>query len=306
MGRSGSCEWELGAHGHVRDALLDRIMRSSLRAWLMIAATATPPLSSAAEIRASAPHDVSVSIYRAPSHRTTELDADRLEGFALVSETRSISLPAGESRIRFEGVADGIESESAIVTGLPSGIIEKNRDARVLTPAALIEAALGRNVELVRTDPKSHRTTHVAATILTDADNGVLFQTAEGIEALRCSGLRETFLFSPTSDLGASPTLSVLVRSPRALSATATLSYLAHGFDWVANYVVTVAPDGRTMDMGAWVTLANGNGVSFPAARTQVIAGRVNRESREVQPYALARGIIAQCWPHGSTSDVPP
>ena len=269
----------------------------------MIAATATPPLSSAAEIRASAPHDVSVSIYRAPSHGATNLDADRLEGFALVSETRSISLPAGESRIRFEGVADGIESESAIVTGLPSVIIEKNRDARVLTPAALIEAALGRNVELVRTDRKSHRTTHVAATILTNADHGVLFQTAEGIEALRCSGLRETFLFSPTSDLRASPTLSVLVRSPRDVTANVTLSYLAHGFDWLANYVVTVAPDGRTMDMAAWVTLANGNGVSFPSARTQIIAGRVNRETRAVQPYALASGILAYCWPRGSTSD---
>ncbi|HTU57097.1 MAG TPA: hypothetical protein VMF89_01665, partial [Polyangiales bacterium] len=281
-------------------------MRSSLRAWLAIAVTFASPCAGAAEIRAGAPHDVSVSIYRAPFHGSSELDADRLDGFALVSETRSVSLPAGESRIRFEGVADGIESESAIVTGLPSVVIEKNRDARVLSPAALVEAALGRNVELVRNDPSSHRTAHVAATILTDADNGVLFQTSEGIEALRCSGLHETFLFNPTSELGASPTLSVLVRSPRAVNADVTLSYLAHGFDWVANYVVTVARDGRTMDMGAWVTLANGNGVSFPAARTQVIAGRVNRATGVVQPYALARGIIAQCWPRGSTSDVPP
>ena len=34
------------------------------------------------------------------------------------------------------------------------------------------------------------------------------------------------------------------------------------------------------MDLGAWVTLANGNGVGFPAARTQVVAGRVQPRER--------------------------
>ena len=61
-----------------------------------------------------------------------------------------------------------------------------------------------------------------------------------------------------------------------------TLSYLAHGFDWAADYTATLSADGKTMDLGAWVTLANGNGVGFPAARTQVVAGRVNRERRRV------------------------
>jgi hypothetical protein len=51
--------------------------------------------------------------------------------------------------------------------------------------------------------------------------------------------------------------------------------------------------------------LANGNGVSFPDARTQVVAGRVNRESSEVEPIGGGEPILALCWPRGSTSDPP-
>jgi hypothetical protein len=84
-----------------------------------------------------------------------------------------------------------------------------------------------------------------------------------------------------------------------------TLSYLARNFDWAADYVATLSGDGKTMDLGAWVTLANGNGVGFPSARTQVVAGRVNRENGVVEPLDAGGPILAQCWPRGSTSDTP-
>jgi hypothetical protein len=53
------------------------------------------------------------------------------------------------------------------------------------------------------------------------------------------------------------------------------------------------------------VTLANSNGVGFPAARTFVVAGKLNRENGEVQPIDVGGPILAQCWPRGSTSDSP-
>jgi hypothetical protein len=133
----------------------------------------------------------------------------------------------------------------------------------------------------------------------------VVFETAEGIEALRCSGLPETFRFEGVTDLAATPTLSVLVRSAQPLTRTVTLSYLARGFDWAADYTAILSADGKSMDLGAWVTLANGNGVGFPAAHAQVVAGRLNRESGEVEPLDPGGPILAQCWPRGSTSDSP-
>jgi hypothetical protein len=272
--------------------------------WLWMVLAGLEPLAAAAgEVVAGAPSDVSVTVYRAPRRNSGSIDLDQLGGFALVSETRTVRLPAGESRLRFEGVADGIEPASAIVTGL-AGIIEKNREGQLLSPSALIAAAVGKPVVFVRTNAKTGKSEELPGTILSDAEGGVVFKTAQGVEALRCSGLAETFEFTST-ELSALPTLSVLVRTAQPTSATVTLSYLARGFDWAADYVATLSPDGKALELGAWVTLANGNGVGFPKAHAQVVAGRVNRESGAVEPIDIGSPILAQCWPRGSTSDTP-
>jgi hypothetical protein len=227
-----------------------------------------------------------------------------LGGFALITEDRTVTLPAGDSRLLFLGVADGIESPSAILTGLPAGVLEKNRDAQVLSPAALVAATLGRTVTLVRTNRKTGRTTRTPGKVRADQD-GVLFESSEGIEALYCSGLPETFHFESTADLSPTPTLSVRALSDHPLTAKVTLSYLAHGFDWAANYTATLSADQRSLDIGAWVTLANANSVSFPDSHLAVVAGRLNRERPADEADDGQDDILAECWPRGSTSDIP-
>jgi hypothetical protein len=282
-------------------------MRAAPRVCLLGLAIATtqrvaPVL--AADIVAEPPTDLIVTVYRAPFRNGGSIVLDDLRGFALISETRTVHLPAGRSRLRFEGVADGIEPASAIVTGFPGGVIEKNRDAKLLSPSALVDSTLGKPVELLRTIRKTGKTERLTGTLLSDAD-GVVFKSAQGIEALRCSGLPETLSFEPVSGLSARPTLSVEVRSPRAETQQVTLSYLAHGFDWAADYTATLSADGKRVDLGAWVTLANSNGVGFPSAHTQVVAGTVNHAAGEVEPIDIGGPILAQCWPRGSTSDMP-
>jgi len=286
-------------------------MRTTSLALLAVAITATASVTAAvtpgpaSDTRASMPSDLSVTVYRSPNRAAGSIDLDALGGFALISETRTVHLPAGVSRLRFEGVADGIEPASAIVTGLGAAVIEKNREGKLLSPSALLEAAVGKPVTLLRTDQRTGKSSRVIGTIVSDAEGGVMFETAAGVEALRCSGLPESLSFSAATDLAATPTLSALVQSSQPMTETVTLSYLARGFDWAADYSATVSADGKTMDLGAWVTLANGNGAGFAQARTQVVAGRVNRESGEVEPIDVGGPILAQCWPRGSTSDPP-
>ena len=277
-----------------------------LRQWLLpaVGVLGLPMVAQATTEPAGAISDISVTVYRAPYGNSPSLNLDSLGGFALVTETRSVTIPAGESRLRFEGVADGIQPATAIITGLPRGVLEKNHDAKVLSPAELVTATLGKQVWLVRTNPKTGKTTRVSGSILADTD-GVVFKSDTGLEALRCSGLPESFDFDRGLELGAKPTLSALVRSPTATTVTVRLSYLTTGFDWMANYVVLVAPGGKTMDLGAWVTLANSNTAAFPQAHTQVVAGRLNRESGEIEPVDAGAAIVANCWPRGTTSDLP-
>lgn len=249
---------------------------------------------------------VSVTIYRAPDRGSGQMDAQWPQGYALISETRRIQIPAGETVVRFEGVAEGMLPETAIVTGLPQGVREKNRDARLLSPAGLVDAYLRRSVHLKRTDRKTGKVTEQDAMIRAGPQGGVILQTAEGFEALGCSGLPERMLYDGVpADLSAKPTLSVITTTPRAVDVTVTLSYLAEGFDWSANYVANMAEDGRTAALFAWLTVANGGAQSFPNARLQVVAGQPNKEDAADPPSANEGGLALQCWPMDVTSTHP-
>ena len=262
-----------------------------------------PALATAQSIVASPrPDSVAVTVYRDPNRGTRPFDLDWLNGYALISETRRVRLPAGESELRFEGVAGGIIPQSAIVSGLPDGIVERNRDALLLSPGTLLDRSLGRRVHLRRTNAAG-MVREQEALIRSGADGAVVLQTRDGIEALRCSGQKETLIYDEVPpDLSARPTLSIRTRSREAVDATVTLSYLATGFDWQANYVATLNPAGDRLDLFAWLTLANGDETSFAGAQANAVAGRLNREHANVQE-PVTRPVLLNCWPEGTTSD---
>ncbi|HWK35733.1 MAG TPA: hypothetical protein VNR91_05675, partial [Sphingomonas sp.] len=179
-----------------------------------VAAQPAPPTT----VAASAPSRIAVTIYRDPFRRRGQaINLNMPQGFALVSETRTVRLPAGTSVVRFEGVAGGIIPVSAVITGLPGGTIEKNRDAKLLSPAALIDGSLGNRVSLRRTDRATGAVREEDAVVLSGPSGGVVLRTASGVEALRCSGLPETPVYRGVpAGLSAKPVLSVTTRSPRA------------------------------------------------------------------------------------------
>jgi hypothetical protein len=255
----------------------------------------------ATTVISSAPDHVALTVYRAPDGRGA-MTLRYLGGFALVTETRRVRLPAGPAVLRFEGVAEGIVPVSAIIDGLPGGTIEKNRDARLLSPASLVDGTLGRAVTLTRTDNATGRPVSEPATIVAGPTPGIVLRTATGIEALRCSGLAERLAFAGVpADLSSKPVLSVTTTSPAARTVTVRLSYLAAGFDWRASYVATLAADGRAVDLFAWLTLANANPQVFPDAEVQAVAGRLNRVPVPAIP-ATAGALRLVCYPLGTTT----
>ena len=282
-------------------------MRPLLRRlfWLFLPGLAAPALGQAI-VSSPGPDHVEVTVYRDPGRlASAAFDLEMLNGYSLISETRRISIPAGESEIRFEGVAGGIVPVSAIVTGFPEGIVERNRDARLLSPSTLIDASLGRRVMIRRTSRDTGAVTESEAVIRSGADGGVALQTAAGVEALRCTGQAETLIYpSVPAGLSARPTLSVRLRASRPVTATVRLAYLASGFDWQANYIANLSADGSHIDLFAWLTLASNDETSFVNADAQAVAGHVNREEVEEQPRE-GGPLELQCWPAATTSDIP-
>mgnify|MGYP005990781107 CR=1 FL=1 len=270
----------------------------------------TDPLAAQQLVISDQPEDVSITIYRAPGRGEGAINANWPQGYALITETRTVRLPAGHAMVRFEGVSEGMFPESAIVSGLPDGVREKNRDARLLSPQGLVDAYLKREVSITRTDKATgvSRTQNVFLTA--GPDGGVIFESEDGFEALRCTGLPERMTFAEVPEgLSAKPTLSILTTARRAVTATLTLTYLASGFDWQADYIATVkrseAGEKAKLDLFAWLTVANGGNQSFENANMMAIAGEPNRESRDDQVRPVGGGLIIRCWPMQRTHEVP-
>ncbi|MDO7843929.1 DUF4139 domain-containing protein [Sphingomonas immobilis] len=276
-----------------------------LRALLFLFGLVAVP--AAAQVASPAPEKVAVTIYHDPDRNgTSELNRAWLRGYALITEQRTVAIPAGQTTIRFEGVAAGILPESAIVTGLPQGVREKNLDADLLSPATLYAHGFGRPAILRREVAK--KIVEEQAIIRSGPDGAAIVQTREGFTAVDCNAGQGALVYpSVPPGLSAKPTLSVAIDSPSAIKATVTLSYLAWGFDWQADYVATMRPDGASADLMAWITLASSDTTSFPAAETMVVAGKPKREDQAPWGPGRAGGeLVLHCLSRPLAESVPP
>ena len=289
---------------------LPTLLSATVMASLAVACSTAANAQDRVIVEASEPESLAVTVYRDPNRGIGGTMNTRWpQGFAMISETRTVTLPPGESRIRFEGVAEGMVAVSAIVTGLPGGTIEKNRNADLLSPAALVDGTLGNRVTITRTNPGTGEAASEDAIIRTRADGGIVLQTQDGYEAVRCSGLPERLTFDDIPDgLSSEPIFSIDTRDASGGTYTVTLSYLAWGFDWEASYVATLhegrdADDVR-FDLTSWLTILNDNGQSFPDAELMAVAGTLNVTSdfEDLADPPTARPLRLTCYPIGSTA----
>jgi hypothetical protein len=274
-------------------------MRAVLLLLLVLAGAM--PARAQTIVTSAGPDKVSVTLYRDPD-RGTQNAINRFypQGFALITETRTVTIPAGPAMIRFEGVAGNILPESALVSGLPDGVEEKNLDANLLSPRSLFDRALGRRVLVRRTDPATGKATLLQATLRSSSAGAAVLQFGGTYGDLRCSGLPEAIVYDGVPEgLSAKPTLSVKTTAKAQRQVTLTLSYLSGGFDWQANYVIAMRKDGQSADLFAWITLASTDVTSFVDADTQVVAGKVNRTANSSygpRNFASASYLSLKCW----------
>jgi len=98
------------------------------------------------------------------------------------------------------------------------------------------------------------------------------------------------------------------VNGVKTLTYRVTLTYLAAGFDWQANYLATLEkgadPARQKLRLLAWLTIANDNGQSFPDATLLAVAGTINveRNFRSLTDPLEAKPLRLTCYPLGSTA----
>ncbi len=237
-------------------------------AWLLLGggALAAPILaqdatSVAVPGGATAQGDVAVTIYQ--------------NGQSLIQDTRRLTMPAGRSKQEFPDVSAQIRAETVTLTGPGIGIVEQNFDYDLLTPAKLMEKAVGQNVTLIRTNPATGAEVRVPAKVLA-ANGGVVLQVGNTIEVLRDDGLPVRVIFEKVPpNLRARPTLSVTLEAKGGVTPT-TLTYLTPGLGWNSDYVTLFDDAKQTIDVQGWVTLTNNTGTDYSNANVLLVAGNPN------------------------------
>ena len=229
---------------------------------------ATPLIAQPAAVPLqTAQGDVAVTIY----------NNDR----ALIEDKRVLSLASGRTRQEFRDVSAQIQPETVTLSGRGIGIVEQNFDFDLLTPAALMQNAVGQTVTLVRVNPANGAESRERARILA-ANGGVVMQIGDRIEVLRDDGLPARVIFDqvpPT--LRARPTLSVTLESDGGGARPVTLTYLTPGLGWSADYVALFDEANGRMDVQGWITLTNNSGTPYVNASTLLVAGTVG----QANPY---------------------
>jgi len=195
---------------------------------------------------------------------------------ALVQDHRTIDLTGGRQRLEFQDVSGQIRPETVSLAAADLTIVEQNFDFDLLTPAKLMEKAVGQTVTIVRVNPGTGAETREQAQVLA-TNGGVVLKIADRIEVLRDDGLPVRVIFAKVPDnLRARPTLSVTVNGSHPGPHPATLSYLTPGLGWRADYVALYAETEGKIDVQGWVTLTNSSGTTYEDARTLLVAGTPN------------------------------
>jgi hypothetical protein len=251
-------------------------------AALLVACCGATPLVAQDEIRVLSPRAdaIAVTIYR--------------DGFALVTERRTVDLPAAAVTLVIQDVVETLLPQSAVIDELGRPLAESNFDFDRLTPATLLARSIGSAVTVTRTDPTTGRVTRTPATLVA-AGEGVILATPGGREALYCSGLPERLeLDTLPEGLVAEPQLSVRLAAGPAGPRTVEVSYLAHGFGWSSDYVAHLNERSDRLSLVGWATLTNGTDRAFSEAEVQLVAGVLNvlpaEEGGSAAPPELSGG----------------
>ncbi|HIE56094.1 MAG TPA: DUF4139 domain-containing protein, partial [Chromatiaceae bacterium] len=132
---------------------------------------------------------------------------------------------------------------------------------------------LGRQIDILRTDPSTDVKIRETATVLS-VEKGLVVRIGGHIE----TNPKGHYIFREIPEnLRDQPTLVTRIQTKRSGAHAFQLSYLTGGLSWKADYVLRLDEQEQRMDLAGWVTLENRSGTSYEQAQLQLVAGNVNR-----------------------------
>jgi hypothetical protein len=241
------------------------------------AAAADAPLANALTIYSSAaPGAIPPELYRSGGQQ-----GYAVPGYAVVRHERLIPLRSGRNEVRFTDVAGLIDPTTVSFKSLSdpddTRVVEQNFQFDLVSSDKLLQKYVDREITVEQSRGDSVES--FTGTLLSTA-GGLVLRMADG--SVRTvphnSGVR---LPSLPGGLITRPTLVWDVAARKAGEHTARVAYQTGGITWWADYNLTYA-EGKDanackVDVGAWVSILNQSGGSYPDAKIKLIAGDVHR-----------------------------
>jgi hypothetical protein len=231
------------------------------------------------------------------------------QDFALVKETRRVTVKEGTGEARLSGVTALLEPDSVVLRDPkdPDGVrvLEQNYEGDPLSEGFLLKQHEGRVVQFQSVNPATGKTEIRSGKVIRSGYVPVAAAWGMGSGLV---GMRQQYtagggaspiveidgglqFFLPGrpifESLGADailePTLLWTLWADRAGPRDLEISYLTGGMQWQATYNLVAPEKGDRFDLVGWVTLENQSGTEFKNATVKLMAGDVNR----VQPGAV-------------------
>lgn len=205
------------------------------------------------------------------------------DGRGLVREERQLTLPAGESELRFMDVAEKIEAATvkvSVLEGGPLAVHEQNYEYDLLSPEKLLEKFVGQTLTLVVQRWKDSSTVEdeVPARLLS-TNNGTVWEM--GGHIVSNPAYARIVYPSVPDNLIAKPTLVWLVDAAGAGRRTLEAAYLTGGMSWRADYVLALDAAEERAGLQGWVTIDNQSGAAYQDALLKLVAGDVHQVTEE-------------------------
>jgi hypothetical protein len=208
----------------------------------------------------------------------------------VVRQERDIMLEGRRSTVRFSDVAAQIDpttvSFASISDSEGTRVLEQNYQFDLVSTAKLMERYLDRKVTVEQA--RGDRLATFSGTLLSTSGGLVLADEDGGVHVV--NGYSSVSFPELPGGLITRPTLVWDVMTSKPGKQRARVTYQTGGMTWWADYNLVFAEgkdaNSGVLDVGAWVSIINQSGASYPDAGLKLIAGDVQRVEPEGRVHA--------------------
>jgi len=204
-----------------------------------------------------------------------------IPGYAVVRHERDIALNRGRNTVRFNDVAAFIDPTTVMFESLTDAagtrVVEQDFQFDLVNQQKLLARYIDQTIKVDQVRGQSVET--FSGTLLSTS-GGMILKRDDGAVQLLPHTAGVTLPGLP-GGLITRPTLVWDLSAQRAGSHRTSVSYQTTGITWWTDYNLTYTEGSNAnackLDIGAWVSIINQSGASYPEAKLKLIAGDVQR-----------------------------